>query len=281
MRAFLAVTKAAAAAVAGLCRAAAEAAVGRNTLPSTDMLVEATRDPESQVHHVHLSLPEPTPPQTVNQGGSLDERRKRAASNLGTLPLMPASTSTAPKPSQVLAYLQRCKGQALGFSLSSQLQLHVVEDAMAQWVANLSAGSGTAQPTAADDSEGEALEALVDRYREVSHAFMATMGTPSSSASPGTPSTPMACMRVERRSREIMVVWGAYCLYDAAVRHKYPWQMRVGGVALLWQDLRHLSVNDRAAQDTVRRIADYLRDHYMPGQCDVYCSNTTCTHLPG
>jgi hypothetical protein len=152
-------------------------------------------------------------------------------------------------------------------SLSAQLQLRALEDAVNVWVADLASGPGKQQPIAAQDSQAAALETLLDRYRAISHNFLSTLGSPGiDSGSAGKASTPGACMRVERRSRELVVAWAGYCLFDAAARHTHPTQMREGGVALLWQDLRHLVLSDRAITDTALHIADYLRAHYMQGK---------------
>ena len=65
-------------------------------------------------------------------------------------------------------------------------------------------------------------------------------------------------MRVELRSRELLVTWVAYCMADAAACHTHP-LVASYGVSLRADDLRHLVLSDRQACDALLGVAAYLR----------------------
>lgn len=73
-----------------------------------------------------------------------------------------------------------------------------------------------------------------------------------------------ACMAVELRSRELLVVWTALCLADAAARAQHPQLLKGYGVGVSWRDLRHLALSSRAAADALCGVAAYLRRHSVP-----------------
>jgi hypothetical protein len=66
-----------------------------------------------------------------------------------------------------------------------------------------------------------------------------------------------SCMRVELRSREVLVAWAAYCLVHAAACREQP--LLQYGVGLDGKDLRHLVLGDRAACNAQLAVAAYLQ----------------------
>lgn len=65
-------------------------------------------------------------------------------------------------------------------------------------------------------------------------------------------------MRVELRSRGLLVTWAAYCMADAAACNAHP-LVASYGVSLRADDLRHLVLSDRQAVDALLGVAAYLR----------------------
>lgn len=65
-------------------------------------------------------------------------------------------------------------------------------------------------------------------------------------------------MRVDLHSRRLLVAWSAYCCVHAATGGAHPLLLRYG-VALDYQDLRHLTLSDRPAVDAMLGVAAYLQ----------------------
>lgn len=99
-----------------------------------------------------------------------------------------------------------------------------------------------------DDDKMAHLEAAVDAYRSLLQRFMQTEAAE-------------ACMKVELKSRELLVVWVAYCLMHASARRQHPSIMAGFCVALDWQDLRHLVLSDKDAVDAMLSVSAYLHKH--------------------
>ncbi|PNH12759.1 hypothetical protein TSOC_000243 [Tetrabaena socialis] len=97
-----------------------------------------------------------------------------------------------------------------------------------------------------------ALEAAVDAYRALLLRFM---GTEASGA----------MMAAEQRSRELLVVWVAYCLMHAAAGREHSIVLRYG-VMGPYDSLRHLVLSDKAAVDAALSVAAYLQHCSMPGR---------------
>ena len=90
--------------------------------------------------------------------------------------------------------------------------------------------------------EIQAMEAVVDLYRLVVKASQQTA----------------AQMKVSTQSRELLVVWSAFCLAHQAAGHQHP-MIKTYGVALQASDLKHLVLSDKLAVDATRVVATYLR----------------------
>lgn len=90
------------------------------------------------------------------------------------------------------------------------------------------------------------LAKVVDHYRSIKHDLQ-------------TKKEYGALMHVEVQSRELLVIWVAFCLMHSAAFHVHGAVMHGFGVPLDFKDLRHLVLSDRKASDTVLIVADYLR----------------------
>eukprot|EP00899_Mesostigma_viride_P003650 jgi/Mesvir1/13286/Mv16551-RA.1 len=131
--------------------------------------------------------------------------------------------------------------------LWSQLALQGLEQAVFGFAVDASAsdGPGWVDP---DVTPGEVM-ALVDNYRRVLA---------------GVSGESFARMQVEVRSRETLMVWVAFCVADARGCVEYP-LLGEFGVALRWEDLRHLVLGDRLAVDAALAVGDYLRSRTEMG----------------
>jgi hypothetical protein len=178
-----------------------------------------------------LSLPPAETPSS--QGSTLEQRRQQAHQNLGSYALLPESASFK----AACSWAQQACGDD---DLPLLLRLRGIEQFLFSRVAK-----GIAADPLSVTLVGE-LAALVDTY---SRLLRKLLGTPAA----------QAYMSVELRSRELLVVWAAYCLMDASARHHHPERMAGYGVSLHWTDLRHLVLSDRAAVDAALGISDYLK----------------------
>jgi hypothetical protein len=97
-------------------------------------------------------------------------------------------------------------------------------------------------------SEGqlESLQALVEKYRQLSHAFIRA-DDPSK-----------ARFRAAVRGRETLVVWTAFCFVFEAARRADSCLLDYGQ-PLDWSKLRHLALGDKLSQDAALAVARYLR----------------------
>lgn len=84
---------------------------------------------------------------------------------------------------------------------------------------------------------------------------------------------PQPRMRAELRSRELLIVWIAYCLSHASIEATLH-TLGSYGVPLDYADLRHLVLSSKPAADAALRVADYLKRYrqsarklfYLPDQ---------------
>ena len=216
------------------------------------------RLPEAGSADSSYRLPSGVLPPVLQPGllaGGLDAARRSQDENLGSLSLLPvplaaassASRTFVPFP-QLLSALQAW-GQS-GGSVETQLALCSVEHELFQRAAQ---GFESSAVSLAADADQEALLAAVDTYRELLRSFLA------SPAGEGR-------MQVEGRSREQLVIWVAYCLMDAVARKTYNISMRGYGVAVHWQDLRHLVLSDREAVDAALAVSAHLSKRTVPGR---------------
>ncbi|KAL4428607.1 hypothetical protein ABPG77_008919, partial [Micractinium sp. CCAP 211/92] len=191
------------------------------------------------------ALPE-LPPPLADEGG-LEAARKRQANNLGSLPL-PDSAAGQLALTNLLAVLR-----------SSELRGNQSSDLVAQHALSLverelyaRAAGGFAAEASLSQAEVDALVEVVMEYFAVLHRFQAS-------------DCAAARMRVELRSRGLLVCWVALCAVHAAAALQHPMLLKYG-VAVDWKDLKHLVLSDRPAVDAALAVASYLRRHAQPGR---------------
>ncbi len=133
---------------------------------------------------------------------------------------------------------------------SRVVTLGAAADATSSSSGGSSAGAGAPSTAAASASlnlvEVKALEKVLDLYRVAVSQFLAT---PAAGA----------VMRAEQLSREVLVVWAAYCLTHAAAG-RMPLVLQYGVLGKRpWEELRHLVLGDREAVDAALAVAAYLQ----------------------
>ena len=197
-----------------------------------------------------LSPPEETRPTRGPEG--LGVARKKAESNLGWLPAPPKPTDHTT--AGLLFWMAQPKLQKGLGAASALLVLETVESVvfakmsgMMQkgWTSNCLTDEGASQMTV------KSLEQIVDQYRHVASSFRSSKEA-------------AALLTVNRKSRELLVVWCAYCLVH---RMTLPFEFKVlgeYGVALRPEDLRHLVLSDKLAIEAAQNVTAYLRTHTKP-----------------
>eukprot|EP01051_Picozoa_sp_SAG22_P001911 SAG22_NODE_79_length_21845_cov_17.798538_13_plen_799_part_00 len=192
---------------------------------------------QSQDQHL---LPVRVPPVFRPSQESMEECEivARAVKNLGWLPLLGDHQQPTSKFARLVEWLDHSSLQLENCdSFVSQLVMRTVERTLFDKAKDLEA-----EPL--EESEVIALEKTVDIYRRHWHNFMQTKEA-------------AARMAVELRSREVLVIWVAFCLIFAAARCRYT-VLKEYGVGLRWEDLRHLVLGDKIAQDTALSVCNFL-----------------------
>lgn len=185
------------------------------------------------------------------QAAGLQAAKDAAAAALGSLPVgpWPAGVPLAQQLQLLLQQHPALSPKTSGSDAAALLALCSVEN-----VLFTHAAAGLEQPGSKLESvkEVQQLEQLVDAYRATLHSFKQTPAA-------------AACMQVGLRSREVLVVWTAYCITFEAARSQLP-VVEQYGVGLQWRDLDVLVLSDRAAVDAARGVAAYLFQHNVPGR---------------
>ncbi|KAG2492072.1 hypothetical protein HYH03_009568 [Edaphochlamys debaryana] len=195
------------------------------------------------------TLPSRLEPRT--EEGGLEAMRQRAAANLGSVPLLPSGSAF----SDVLNLL---RSQRQWTSPADDVQYQLVLRSVEGELFSRAAVGFSASSNRLSGAEVAALEAMVDTYRLTLQRFLDTPAVKSAAAEG-------ALLRAELHSRELLVVWVAYCLIHAAADQEYGIVQQYG-VALSYKDLRHLALSDRAAVDAALAVAAYLQRRTVPGR---------------
>ena len=188
------------------------------------------------------------------EGEGLAAARRRAEKNLGSLRVMEEGRPLG-EALQLLQQLLKQQGlkasagAVAGGDVAVLLALRAVEQ---QLFSRAVAGFTQSGTRLNGEQEVRLLEDVVDAYRKVSRDFIN-----SKSAE--------AFLKVDQRSRELLVVWVAYCMKFEAARNMHPLAAQCG-VALNYRDLRHLVLSDKAAVDAALGVAEYLRQHLKAGR---------------
>ncbi|GIL75394.1 hypothetical protein Vretifemale_5196 [Volvox reticuliferus] len=211
-------------------------------------------------------LPEPLVPRS--EGAGLETARQRSSLNLGSLPLLPVGASFT----TMLEWISSQKlSPAAGGSggghegVVAQLLLRSIEREFFRR-AVLGFDAALNQLGLA---EVIALEKVVDLYRNVLNAFLkqqeAEQQKRQQRLGQKQQPPPPAVMRVELRSRELLVVWVAYCLVREAALRQHPLVSNYG-VFGSHHDLRHLVLSDRTSVDAALSVAAYLQRNSVIGR---------------
>jgi hypothetical protein len=188
------------------------------------------------------------------EGQGLAAARRRAEKNLGSLGVMEEGKPLGEALRLLLQLLKQQPGgregagAIAGGDVPVLLALRAVEQ---QLFSRALVGFTQASSKLTGEEEVKLLEDVVYAYRKVSVDFI------SSKAS-------QAFLKVEQRSRELLVVWVAYCMTFEATRTMYPLAAQYG-VAPDFKDLQRLVLSDRAAADAALAVAEYLRQHQKSG----------------
>lgn len=188
-------------------------------------------------------LPKILPPALQQQG--LEAAREREKSNIASVEFVPQGQSLSELLPQLLQLLAK---YGTGPSSSVQHALRTTERALFRRAAAV-----FVQPVLTG-SDVAVLARVVDSYRVALTAF-------KDSLSAGT----LSMLRAELSSREVLSGWVAYCLTHQAAAAEHPLVLQYG-VALDWQDLRHLTLTDSAATHAALGVAIYLKSHNRSGQ---------------
>ncbi|KAG2492053.1 hypothetical protein HYH03_009551 [Edaphochlamys debaryana] len=195
------------------------------------------------------TLPERLEPRT--EEGGLEAARRRAAINLGSVPLLfPGSAFSG--------VLNLLRTQRQWSSPAEDVQYQLVLRSVERELFSRAVTAFDASSNRLSVGEVAALEEVVDSYRLTLQRFLDTPAAKSAAAEG-------ALLRAELYSRELLVVWVAYCLIHAAADHEYGIVQQYG-VALSYTDLRHLALSDRAAVDAALAVAAYLQRRTVPGR---------------
>ncbi len=183
----------------------------------------------------------------VKVEAGLEEIQKRALQNLGGLPILKTECSVA----ELLVYAQSI--QARNQPNARLLLITTVESCFHRWAELLTPPTAltaakkkvkrVAHCLDAQDAMTH-LEELLGIYRKAMCAFKSVPAD--------------AELQSVLRSRELLVVWTAYCLVFQSAKRTHEKHMGEFGVALRPQDLCHLVLNDKAAWDAALRVHHFL-----------------------
>ncbi|KAG2501267.1 hypothetical protein HYH03_001073 [Edaphochlamys debaryana] len=197
------------------------------------------------------TLPQRLQPRT--EEGGLEAARQRAALNLGSVPVFQPWTGFY----DLLSLLRnQQEWSSPADDVQYQLVLRSVEEELFRRAA---AGFDSAESSDMDEEYLEDLEEVVDLYRSTLQRFLETPAAKTAAAEG-------ALLRAELHSRELLVVWVAYCLIHTDALRQYGVTVPQYGVALSYKDLRHLVLSDRAAVDAALAVAAHLQRWTKPGR---------------
>lgn len=206
-----------------------------------------TDDAEPDHRAVSLALPPRHPRRLVK--GSFEESRENALKNSGWLP---SPLCGAVEWSDVAAWMTHPKLSAAGVAVEV---LHSsIERVFFAWSSRLSAKYPTLCCPRLDALN---LEKVLYFYR-------------SSVSSPQSSSEPLSQLNVERRSKELLVTWIAFCLVYQAAAGEHSAHFKPFVPALDPADLSHLVLQDKAAIDAALEVAAYLHSKRSVGRPPIF-----------
>jgi hypothetical protein len=190
-----------------------------------------------------LSLkPERPTPKTV---WTFDEKRAKAGRNIGPVPLLGSTVSF----DMQKMYTWACSSLLHCSVRIEHAHLVIVTIERAFWKR---AEKGL-ESDILNELNVDVLLKLVNRYRAVVHILLTTFGR-------------TVYRKTEVYSRELLIVWVAYCLIFAANRKLYHHIVPDMGVALKYNDLEHLVLSNKREWSLVHVVKCFLQKHYVPNR---------------
>jgi hypothetical protein len=104
---------------------------------------------------------------------------------------------------------------------------------------------------AADESEIEQMSDALNLYREVVDRFFRS-------------EEHSALLQTELRSRELLVVWGAYCIVHSTLKIHYGDVVHGYGLAINYKDLCHLVLQEEKWRIGTSTVAKYVQENTVP-----------------
>jgi hypothetical protein len=218
------------------CRA--ESAALLLALPSMHMEDLACRPP-------CITLPANATPKW-NGSATLSDIRALASTNIGWLP-EPLESGTWQELSAWLAHPRLRQKQTDTATL--QHVLSTVEKFLFNLSRKLVPRSVFLTLDERLDPDIVVMERVVDAYRQSAAALRSS-------------TVAAALMAVELASRELLVVWVAFCISHSVTKTGEP-LLKDYAVALRWQDLQHVVLSEKLAVDAALSVAEYLRANGM------------------
>jgi hypothetical protein len=108
-----------------------------------------------------------------------------------------------------------------------------------------------------DETDLTRLMDVVTEYRTVFHHFEGNLDRGG-------------LLMTELHSRELLVVWIAYCLAFSGVKHSHCDTMSGVGVALRHNDLGHLVLSDKTSWKVVEMIAAFLNQNHLSEKSELF-----------
>lgn len=219
----------------------AQSEANRFILPNVDSLLldpDAFRSPK-------ICLPE----EDSTEPACIHDYDVRIKKNIGpTSVLEDASTFDL---AGLLAWLNSSDFQGKGDSTTVLLRLRTVENVF--WNRALE-GFDTCY---LNEAEVVLLFDVIQEYRKIFHNSKAGLGKGG-------------LLLTELRSRELLVVWIAYCLAYAAAKHTFGHVMANVGVALRYSDLEHLVLSDHKSCSVLEKVAAFLNQNYLSEKNELF-----------
>jgi len=230
----------------------AQSEAKRFVLPDVDSILQ---DPDSfRSPRIHLPDDEPSTDQTSR---NYEERIKK---NIGPTELFRKGSGF--DLNELLAWLKAPHFNGKRDATTVLLRLRTVEDVF--WSRALDGFDAGLL----NELDLERLLAVVNEYRKVFHSFEGALDKGD-------------LIMPELHSRELLVVWIAYCLAFATVKRSRSGIMSDVGVALKYSDLGHLVLSDENSWKVLMKVATFLNQNYYSEKTELFSfrAPTTTFHF--
>ena len=175
-----------------------------------------------------------------NKRFNKNDKTRKAKRNLECLTILLSSDNTLPVLSKMLVWIK-----AIGIGTHRELLLVItsVESVMFTLSKQLP-GDGIL------NIDIENLEKIVDEYRVRVNIFMMLLLQEEKGNN--------SMLKVEVKSKEVVIVWVAFCLIHKYIKKTIPIIDKYG-VALQWKDVRHLVLSDEEALSASLAASEYVK----------------------